>query len=115
MKKYPAILFLLASLLTLKRTMAQSLSINTDGSTANASSILDVHSTTKGVVVRRMTKDQKNAIAAPAQGLIILQTAPDSTGFQFYDGSNWVWLSPVNGVDAVVWKTAGNSGTDTAT
>jgi len=51
--------------------MAQSFSINTDGSTANASAILDVKSTTKGLLLPRMTKTQKNAIATPATGLLV--------------------------------------------
>ena len=35
---------------------AQSFAINTDGSTAHASALLDVKSTTKGVLVPRMSK-----------------------------------------------------------
>jgi len=35
---------------------AQSLSINTDGSTADASALLDVKSTAKGILVPRMSK-----------------------------------------------------------
>ena len=41
---------------------AQSLAINITGAVANASSILDVSSTTKGILVSRMTKAQKNVI-----------------------------------------------------
>ncbi|MBL0144775.1 MAG: hypothetical protein IPP48_02480 [Chitinophagaceae bacterium] len=38
---------------------AQSLAINTDGSAANSSAMLDVKSTTKGMLIPRMTKAQK--------------------------------------------------------
>lgn len=38
---------------------AQSLAINTDGSTADGSSILDVKSTVKGILIPRMSKDEK--------------------------------------------------------
>jgi trimeric autotransporter adhesin len=75
---------------------AQSLAINNDGSTANPSSILDVKSTTKGILIPRMSKVEKNAIAAPANGLLIYQNAPDSVGFHFYNGSAWVWLQNSN-------------------
>jgi hypothetical protein len=72
-------------------TYAQSVAINTTGATANTSAILDVSSTSKGVLVPRMTKAQKNAIATPATGLLIYQGAPDSIGFHYYNGSAWVW------------------------
>ncbi len=92
-------------------TIAQSVAINTTGATANASSILDVQSTTKGMLIPRMTKAQKNAIATPATGLLIYQGAPDSTGFYYYNSSQWIWLNSFGGND---WKLTGNAGTDTA-
>ncbi len=82
------IFILLGSILP-ENIFAQSLAINTDGSTASSSSILDIKSTEKGILIPRMTKTQKNAIAAPATGLMIYQTSPDSTGFKYYDGSRW--------------------------
>jgi len=91
---------------------AQSFAINTDGSTANNSALLDIKSTTKGLLIPRMNKTQRNAIATPANGLLIYQNAPDSTGFYFYDGSAWVWLS--NPAPANAWNINGNSGTNPA-
>jgi trimeric autotransporter adhesin len=75
---------------------AQSIAINTDGSTANATSILDVKSTTKGILIPRMSKVEKNAIVLPANGLVIYQNAPDSVGFHYYNGTVWVWLQNSN-------------------
>ena len=86
---------------------SQSLSINTTGATADPSAILDVTSATKGVLIPRMDKTQKNAIATPATGLLIYQTMPDSTGFHYYDGTQWVWLSGTS--DSTAWKITGNS------
>ncbi|MEO6542020.1 MAG: hypothetical protein ABIN74_13540, partial [Ferruginibacter sp.] len=100
-----------AGMLFVLTAMAQSFSINTDGSTANASAILDVKSTTKGMLVPRMSKTEKNAIASPATGLLIFQNAPDSVGFHYYDGLAWVWLEQFGNAG---WKTTGNAGTDTA-
>ena len=95
---------------------SQSLSVNNTGAVANASSILDVSITVKGVLIPRMTKAQKNAIATPATGLLIFQTAPDSTGFQYFDGTVWVWMSNGNAlVDTINWKTHGNIGLTDAT
>lgn len=60
--------------------------------TPNASSLLELSSTSKGLLVPRMTEAQKNAISSPAQGLLIYQT--DGTiGFYNHDGSNWSPLS----------------------
>ena len=44
-----------------KTAVSQSFSINATGATADASALLDVSSTTKGVLVPRMTKTEKNS------------------------------------------------------
>jgi hypothetical protein len=72
---------------------AQSLSINTDGSVADTSALLDIKSTAKGLLIPRMNKTQRNSIYQPAAGLLVYQTGPDSSGFHFYDGSSWNWLA----------------------
>lgn len=67
---------------------AQGVSINTDGSDPDASAALDISSTSKGVLLPRLTAVQKSAISSPATGLMIYQT--DGTdGYYFYDGSSW--------------------------
>ena len=73
---------------------AQSLSINTSGAVANSSAMLDVSSITKGLLIPRMAKTQRNTIATPAQGLMIYQT--DSIpGFYYYeDGWNYISNGP---------------------
>ncbi len=81
-------LFLLYSLGVLR---AQAISINTDGSNAAPSAILDVKSTDKGVLVPRMTTAQRTAIAAPATGLLVFDTT--TGGFWFYNGTAWTDLS----------------------
>jgi len=69
--------------------MAQSVGINSDGSTPHASAILDVSSTTKGFLAPRMTTSQRAAITSPATGLLVYQT--DGTpGYYYFDGSVWV-------------------------
>lgn len=88
---------------------AQNLAINNDGSTANASAILDAKSTSKGVLIPRMSKVQKNAIATPATGLLVFQETPDSIGFHYYNGTKWVWLTDATNADTTAWKINGNS------
>ncbi|MSQ46372.1 MAG: hypothetical protein EXR24_05270, partial [Ignavibacteria bacterium] len=53
-----------------------------------ATSVLDLTSTTKGMLVPRMTETQKSAISSPATGLLIYQT-DGTTGFYYYTGSAW--------------------------
>tara|TARA_B110000503_G_scaffold10620_1_gene14482 strand:- start:330 stop:794 length:465 start_codon:yes stop_codon:yes gene_type:complete len=59
--------------------------------TPNSSSLLELSSTSKGLLVPRMEEAQKNAISSPAQGLLIFQTN-GTVGFYSYDGSNWLQL-----------------------
>jgi hypothetical protein len=53
-----------------------------------SSALLEMVSTTKGLLIPRMTAAQRNAIASPATGLMIYQTT-GSNGFYFYDGTAW--------------------------
>jgi len=62
--------------------------INNDGSTPDASAMLDVKSDTAGILVPRMTAAQRDAINNPAIGLLIFVTS-DST-FYYYDNNYWV-------------------------
>ncbi len=88
---------------------AQAVSINTDGSIADASAILDIKSTAKGVLVPRMTKAQKNAMVSPALGLLVYQNAPDSIGFHYYDGIKWLMIVNANTADSSKWKLVGTA------
>lgn len=91
--------------------LCQSLAINADGSTANASAMLDVKSTIKGMLVPRMSRTERNAIVAPATGLLIFQYAPDSVGFYYYNGTGWTWILSNSNADTLAWRTGGNTGT----
>lgn len=59
-----------------------------------ASSILDVTSTTKGVLVPRMTATERGNIVGPAEGLMVYQTnAP--IGLWMYINSTWTRLASI--------------------
>jgi hypothetical protein len=71
--------------------------------TPNSSSLLEIKSTTKGLLIPRMTQAQRNAITSPAKGLLIYQT--DNThGFYYYDGTAWKAISTTE-----AWKKNGTS------
>ncbi len=63
-------------------------SINTTGANPHASSMLDVASTDKGMLIPRMDSVQRKAIVSPAQGLMVFQTRGD-VGYYFYAGTTW--------------------------
>ena len=54
---------------------------------AHSSAALEVDSTTKGFLPPRVTTAQKNAIATPAEGLVVYDT--DLDGICFFDGVVW--------------------------
>ena len=75
---------------------AQSVGINADGSTPHSSAILDVKSTTKGLLAPRMTEAQRLAISAPAAGLLVYETT--SNAIWVYNGTDWVQLGSGGGI-----------------
>ena len=92
------------------KTYSQGTSINTTGTDAHSSAILDVSDTARGVLIPRMTKVQKLAIPSPAEGLVVYQTN-DSTGFWYFDGLKWVYGIGAYGT-ANAWSLTGNAGTN---
>ena len=68
--------------------------INTN--TPDASSVLEIKSTTGGILIPRMTEAQRDAIALPASGLMIYQT-DEVSGFYFYNGAGWTKIDGVAG------------------
>ncbi len=112
--KYSYIITLILLFFCAATASAQSLAINTDGSTANTSALLDVKSNTKGILIPRMSRAERDAIASPATGLLIFQTSPDSVGYHYYDGSNWAWMFGNSNADSLAWKATGNTGTNPA-
>ncbi|PCJ79409.1 MAG: hypothetical protein COA57_15700 [Flavobacteriales bacterium] len=74
---------------------AQGVAINPTGASPDNSAIFDVNSTTKGNLFPRMTTAQRDAIASPANGLIIYNI--DCNNFNYYNGSAWIPINSVGG------------------
>ncbi|MBL7964300.1 MAG: hypothetical protein JNM31_10715 [Flavobacteriales bacterium] len=100
-----------AALLAATGTRAQNtnVAINATGAAAAPSAILDVSSTTRGLLIPRMTLAQRGAIATPADGLMIYQTDANP-GFYYHMTGVW------NRIEAPtpVWHIRGNAGTNPA-
>jgi hypothetical protein len=67
--KLLSLLLLFASV----NSYAQNTAINNDSSSPDSSAMLDVKSTSKGLLIPRVTTAQRNAIAGPAKGLLVMQ------------------------------------------
>lgn len=105
---------------------AQNVAVNNNGSTAATSAMLDVSSNTKGLLIPRMSKAERDYIILPATSLLIFQT--DNTAGYYYNAGtalapSWLMLTtggnsftlPYAGTNAAaeVFKIT-NSGTGTA-
>src|SRR5215470_7758862 len=91
----------------------QGVAINTDGSNADNSALLDIKSSTKGILIPRVTSAQKTAIASPATGLLVYQT-DGTAGFYFFNGSSWSPLSTAAQGPLSGWATTGNAAIDSS-
>lgn len=91
-------------------------SINTDGTSPDASAILDAKSTDKGILIPRVALTATNSaspISSPATGLMVYNTASAGTppnevtpGFYYWNGSVWNRFTTGNTVE---WKLGGNT------
>ncbi len=61
--------------------------INT--TTPDASAVLDITSTTQGILVPRMDSTQRAGISSPATGLLVYQTNGTTPGFYYFNGAGW--------------------------
>jgi hypothetical protein len=76
---------------------AQNVSINSDGSLPDNSAMLDVSSTTKGLLLPRMTTTQQNSIALPANGLSIFNTTLNTIMINTGTPASPVWSGLFSG------------------
>jgi len=95
MKRILLVIFITYIAISFNQSIAQNNNVGIGTITPNASSMLDVVSTNKGMLVPRMNTAQMNAIPSPANGLIIYNT--DSLCFCFYKTSAWVSLCTAGG------------------
>jgi len=99
-------IFVILGLTTLN-AQNEGVAINTDGAQADASAMLDVESTTAGLLVPRMTEAQRDAINGgnPATSLLIYQT-DNTPGYYYYDGTIWQMIGGGSDTD---WTISGNN------
>lgn len=111
-----SLLFSLLLLSFSEKAFAQSLAVNTTGVAANSSAILDVSSSSKGVLIPRVALTGTGDVATipgAVTSLLIYNTATVSNvtpGYYYWNGAAWTRV-----VTGSAWSLTGNSGTSAAT
>ncbi len=94
MKKIFTFIYIILACIIYNNSNAQTNTFPSTGSvgigttTPNASALLEIKSTTKGLLIPRMSKAKRDAIANPAKGLLIYQNDVPQ-GIYFYNGTKW--------------------------
>lgn len=107
------VLTIVLAIATYHSVTAQNVGIGT--TTPNSSALLDITSTTKGLLMPRMTTAQRNAIVSPADGLLIYNTTTD----ELNQRQNGAWKTVINsdywfrGAGSM-WNIGDNIGINTA-
>ena len=105
-------LLLWAALFCADKLHAQGVAVNNSASPANASAILDVSSSQKGILIPRLTTFERDAVKSPATALLIFNA--DLLQFQVNTGTAvkpvWQSIVSLNQPDASksFWQTGGN-------
>lgn len=100
----PLTLFLL---IVDSKTFAQNVAINSTGSTPDTSAMLDISSTTKGLLIPRMTTTQLGNIPTPARGLLAFSTTDSSFKVNLSSTSTPLWTEMLS--CATGWAITGNN------
>lgn len=87
-KAFSVLLFVF---IVIAQLSAQNNNVGIGTTTPNATAILDVTSTNKGVLVPRLTTAQRTAITNPAQSLLVYDT--DLGCFYYYNSITSAWVS----------------------
>ncbi len=123
MRKY-FLLPVVASLFTIMQAQAQNVAINTDGSLPTVGAMLDVKSTSKGILIPRVALTGTNdvtTIPTRVESLLIYNTATTSgstavsAGYYYWSGTNWIRLTTNSTSLSSGWLLGGNAGTSPST
>ncbi|MCB9186840.1 MAG: tail fiber domain-containing protein [Flavobacteriales bacterium] len=93
------VMFMWASLIV----TAQNNNVGIGTNTPNASAILDVESTQKGMLIPRLNTLQRLAVNSPAQGLLVYDT--DFECFFYFNGTSNAWENLCSGSGGVTGPT----------
>ncbi len=116
------IYILAATLIFSATSFAQNIGINATGAAPNASAMLDVSATNKGVLIPRValsSTTDATTVPGAATSLLVYNTATAGSGatavypgYYYWDGTQWVAFGGTGGKD---WSLLGNAGTTAGT
>lgn len=89
----------------------QGAAVNSTGTAADPSAIMDISASDKGILIPRMTENEKNSIFSPAIGLMVYQT-DGVKGFWYFDGNTWVQSIGPTGPASTIPGPTGPTGAD---
>jgi hypothetical protein len=95
-----------------KSTLAQVGISATAGFTPDPKAMLDITSTTKGLLIPRMTTAQRNAIASPTTSLMVFDM--DVKTYWYFNGAEWKEIGVGSSSGFTGWNLLGNTGTNPA-
>jgi hypothetical protein len=87
-------------------TLSESGNLAIGNSNPNASALLDLQGNSGGLLLPRLTTTQRNAIASPANGLLVYNTTTNSLNY-FKTGDGWTEVG-AGGGGGDAWLTTGN-------
>ncbi len=100
-------------------SIAQNVAINATGAIPNASAMLDISASNRGLLIPRVALSQTSLatpITTPATSLLVYNTAninDVSPGYYYWNGSQWVRF--FTGSQSDDWTLLGNAGTNPST
>ena len=105
MREFCKLVIIISSMLLMSMSMyGQNVGIGSTSFTPDASAVLEVKSTDKGVLIPRLTSSQRDLITNPAEYLIIFNVSTKC--FQIYCSGMWqnVWCSPTKSTENIEIK-----------
>jgi hypothetical protein len=112
MKKLNIIIVILSLILIGYKAESQVGISATAGFTPDSKAMLDVSSTSKGLLIPRMNSAQRMGIPTPSASLMVYDTNTES--FWYYKNSTEGWKEIGSGSAAIGWTLLGNSGINPA-
>ncbi|MCT4582308.1 MAG: tail fiber domain-containing protein [Flavobacteriales bacterium] len=104
---------LLGFIFSTSSNFAQNVGVNTTGANPDASSILDISATDKGMLIPRVNIIDLNTAApvtTPATSLLVYNTnITTGEGFYYWDGTSWVNITDNNGNADEDWYEVGTT------
>jgi hypothetical protein len=100
---------------------AQNVAINNDGSAPNASAMLDIKSTSKGILIPRvnlLSDSDDVTVPNPRLSLLVYNSnnvLPDGDGYYYWNGTKWTKLATRINLANLTWNVGGNNNTNANT